>query len=115
MKKEFLDYVSDVVWAMSKAESFIEDMDYKAFSDDDKTVFAVIRALEIVGEAVKRIPDEIRVQCPQISWKAMAGMRDKLIHGYGNINLALVWETVKIQIPEIKPVFQQIIDDFSDE
>jgi uncharacterized protein with HEPN domain len=111
MKNEFLDYVTDVVDAMSKAESFIEGMEYESFVNDDRTIFAVIRSLEIVGEAVKKIPETIRRQYPQISWKAMAGMRDKLIHGYDNVNLVLVWETAKIRIPMVKPIFQQIIED----
>lgn len=114
MKEEFLDYITDALNAMTSAESFIEGMEFETFRNDNKTIFAVIRALEIVGEAVKRIPESIRQQYPQIPWKAMAGMRDKLIHGYGNVNLTLVWETITQKIPELRPMFQKIIEDYKD-
>ena len=111
MKEELLDYIEDAINAMVKAESFIEGMDFDTFSKDEKTIFAVIRALEVLGEAVKRIPDEIRERYAQIPWRAMAGMRDKLIHGYNQVNLVLVWETVKTHIPSVKPTFQEILED----
>lgn len=115
MKEDFLDFVNDALDAMTHAESFVAGMEYDAFSKDTKTIFAVIRALEIVGEAVKRIPENIREQYPQISWKAIAGMRDKLIHGYGNVNLNLVWETTTKKIPKTKPLFQKIIKDYTNQ
>ena len=111
MNEEFLDHIEDAINAMSKAETFIEGINFDSFSKDEKTIFAVIRALEVLGEAVKRIPNEIREQYAQIPWRAMAGMRDKLIHGYNQVNLALVWETVKTHIPSVKPTFQKILED----
>lgn len=72
---------------------FIDGMTFETFVRDDKTVFAVVRALEIVGEATKRIPASIRDQAPSIPWRAMAGMRDKLSHDYIGVNVAVVWKT----------------------
>ena len=82
MKEEFLDYIEDIIEAMDDAANFVKDMDYNSFLRDRKTVYAVIRALEIIGEAAKNVPIEIKNNYPQIPWKDMAGMRDKVIHEY---------------------------------
>jgi len=111
MKDVFLPYIRDIVDAMTKSQSFIDGMDYSAFEQDDKTVYAVIRALEVIGEASKGIPEAIRQQYPELSWRAMAGMRDKLIHAYDHVNLELVWETVSQQIPLILPLVEKILQD----
>ncbi len=109
MKREFLDYLDDIVNAMNKVEDFTKDMKYEEFIEDDKTTFAVIRALEIIGEAVKKMPPSIKKQYPQIPWKDMAGMRDKLIHEYFGVKTKVVWETIKQDIPPLKPLFQRIL------
>lgn len=109
MKREFLDYLDDIVNALNKVEDFTKDMKYEEFIEDDKTTFAVIRALEIIGEAVKKIPPSIKKQHPQIPWKDMAGMRDKLIHEYFGVKTKVVWETIKQDIPPLKPLFQRIL------
>ncbi|MEM2088322.1 MAG: DUF86 domain-containing protein [Thermoproteota archaeon] len=113
MKRIIKDYVNDVIDSMNKAMRFIEGMSYEQFIKDDKTVFAVVRALEIIGEAVKKIPEETRTKYPDIPWKGMAGMRDKVIHEYFGVNLKYVWETVKERIPELKPMFERILKDLS--
>ena len=114
MKDEYLVYIQDVVEAMSRVRFFISGMDSQTFEQDIRTVYAVTRALEIIGEACKRVPEEIRDQYPAISWRAMAGMRDRLIHGYNNVNLTLVWETVNTHIPTLLPLFEQIIEEHRD-
>jgi uncharacterized protein with HEPN domain len=85
---------------------------YDRFAADFMINFVVIRALEIVGEATKRLPASIRTQYPQVPWKDMAGMRDRIIHGYDNVDLQIVWSVVKSEIPRIKPVIQQILKDY---
>ena len=91
MKEEFLDYVEDIIKAMDDALSFVKGMNYNLFMKDTKTVYAVIRALEIIGEAAKNIPISVKNNYPQIPWKDMAGMRDKLIHEYFGVDLKRVW------------------------
>ena len=112
MSREFLDFIEDILDAMNKAEMLIEGIGYSQFESDFRTNFAVIRALEIIGEAAKRVPDEVRKQYPNIQWKAMAGMRDRIIHGYDNVDLQIVWDVVKRDIPDIKPTIVKILADY---
>lgn len=79
--------------------------------NDKKTVFAVTRAIEIIGEATKNIPDLLRKKYPQVPWKDMAGMRDKLIHEYFGIDVDVLWKTVTQDIPQLKALIQKVIDD----
>ncbi|MGA3060544.1 MAG: DUF86 domain-containing protein [Candidatus Bathyarchaeia archaeon] len=102
MKEEFLDYVEDIIKAMDDALSFVKGMDYDRFAKDRKTVYAVIRALEIIGEASKNLPSPIKARYSQIPWKDMAGMRDKVIHAYFGVDLKRVWNTVNVDIPSLK-------------
>ena len=111
MKDEFLDYVEDVLKAMDDALTFVKDMNYDAFVKDRKTVYAVIRALEIIGEATENIPTQIKTHYPEIPWKDIAGMRDKVIHAYFGVDLRRVWSTVNVDIPTIKPCFLKILID----
>lgn len=112
MSHEFLDYVEDIVDAMDKAEILVEEVTFEEFEADFRINFAVVRALEIVGEATKRLPMELRDEYPAIPWKDMAGMRDRIIHGYDNVHLQTVWDTVKNRIPIVKPQIQQILADY---
>jgi uncharacterized protein with HEPN domain len=112
MKKEFLDYVEDIIEAMEDAISFVKEMEYDDFAKDRKTVYAVVRALEIIGEAVKKVPLRVRNRYPRIPWKEIAGMRDKLIHEYFGVDLKRVWKTVKEDVPNLKPLFDEIQRDF---
>jgi uncharacterized protein with HEPN domain len=112
MKRDFLDYVEDIVNAMRSASTFIEGMTFRQFQRDQKTVFAAVRALEIIGEAVKKIPGPVRDRYPEIPWKDMAGMRDKLIHEYFGVNLPTLWNTIKKEIPKLEPQFERILRDY---
>jgi uncharacterized protein with HEPN domain len=112
MSNEFLDYVEDILDAMDKAELLIVDTTFEQFEADFRINFAVVRALEIIGEATKRLPTMFREQYPDIPWKDMAGMRDRIVHGYDVINLRIVWDTVKHRIPIIKPQILQVLEDY---
>ena len=112
MSHEFLDYVEDIADAMEKAEILLKGVTYNQFETDFRINFAVVRALEIVGEATKRLPMTLRDQYPGIPWKQMAGMRDRIIHGYDIVDLEIVWDVVRQDIPKIKPQIEQILRDY---
>ncbi len=96
------DYFNDIITTIDKIESFVGDISKDEFAVDEKTQFAVIRGLEIIGEAAKKIPRESQEEYPKVPWKELAGMRDKLIHAYFGVNIEIVWITVKKDLPEIK-------------
>ena len=97
------EYLADLEENLKRAVDFCAETTVELFEGDYRNQYAVIRALEIVGESAKRIPEGIRVRDPEIPLKAMAGMRDRLIHGYDSVNLALVWKTVRTTIPPLLP------------
>lgn len=81
-RRELADYLDDILTALADVEVFVSGIDYDTFAGDKKTVNAVIRSLEVLGEATKRIPASFRHRYPDILWNKMAGMRDVLIHDY---------------------------------
>jgi len=107
--RDYRIYLQDIVAAMESIEVFIEGLNFEMFQADDKTASAVIRKLEIIGEAVKQVPKEIRQKYPHIPWREMAGMRDKLIHFYFGVDYLLVWGAITNRIPEIKQEVQKIL------
>jgi uncharacterized protein with HEPN domain len=111
MTKEFIDYLEDIVKAMDDALSFVKNMNYDIFAKDTKTTYAVIRALEIIGEATKKVPSSVKTDYDQIPWKKMTGMRDKVIHEYFGVDLKRVWNTVNNDLPALKPLFEKILEE----
>ena len=99
MNREYSDFLKDMLDNAQRAIQFTKGMDYKSFAEDDKTVYAVIRAVEIIGEAAAKIPEEVRAQYPHIPWREVKGMRNKLAHHYFGINMEVVWQTVQEDLP----------------
>ncbi len=97
--------------AVVKAQGFVAGISYDDFATDDKTVFAVIRALEVIGEAAKRIPESVRLEFPGLPWRSMSGMRDKLIHEYFGINLRVIWKTVTEEVPALEPELRRVLSE----
>lgn len=110
-QRSYIDYVKDTLEAIEKAKMFVEGMSYEEFSRDDKTVYAVLRALEIVGEATKKIPQDEKEKYTEIPWREIAGIRDKLIHDYFGVNLLVVWKAVSEDLPMIEPLLKKMLAD----
>lgn len=94
-------YLGHILQALGRIEQFTKD-GRDVFMADVKTQDAVLRNMEVIGEAVKQLSDQLRAANPDIPWKRIAGMRDRLIHDYMGVNLELVWETVTQKLPELK-------------
>lgn len=93
---EFLHHIKDEInFCLSQTEG----KDYEIFSNDQILTRAVVRSLEIIGEAAKKIPPDFRSQFPLIAWKDISGMRDRLIHHYFGVDLEIVWNTIKDDLP----------------
>lgn len=111
-ERVYLDYVRDMSESAKKALEFVRGMEYEAFERDEKTQFAVVRALEIIGEASKKIPEDLRKDYPEIPWREIAGMRDKLTHDYIGVNLLVVWRTLQDDLPPLIEQLEAMIKDF---
>jgi uncharacterized protein with HEPN domain len=109
---DYTVYLHDMLDAIEKIEEFMVDIEnFDAFVMDDKTAFAVIRALEIIGEAAKSIPNSMRKKYTSVPWKDITGMRDKLIHQYFGVNLELIWKTVREDLAPLKETITQMAQD----
>jgi uncharacterized protein with HEPN domain len=113
-QRDIRDYLRDILSTIDLATSFVGNISFEEFQTDTKTTFAVVRALEIIGEATKNIPTSIRDQYPEVPWKGFAGMRDKLIHAYFGVNLEVVWETLQRDLPQLRPTIEQILRDLEE-
>lgn len=102
-------FLEDILESIQFIEEFTRDLDYSDFITDRKTFDAVVRNLEVIGEAAKNISDKIKSSNEDINWKGMAGMRDKLIHGYFGVDPEIVWETIQNRLPEIEIQIQTIL------
>ena len=95
-------YKQDILEAIAKIDSSVANLQYKAFIADVDIFDACVRRLEIVGEAVKRLSAEYKSNKPEVPWKEIAGFRDKAIHDYASLHAAIVWETIKTDLPQLK-------------
>jgi uncharacterized protein with HEPN domain len=112
-KREFLDYLADIQDASQNISQFISEMTWDEFALDQKTIYAVVRAFEIIGEAAKKVPLTVQKRHPKVPWKQMAGMRDKLIHEYFGVNHEALWKTAKEDIPPVQQLIAMVLEEES--
>jgi uncharacterized protein with HEPN domain len=103
-KRDYIFYIDDIIEAIGKIEKYIKELTFDEFDRDSKVVDAVIRNFEIIGEASKNMPTEVKKRYSDIPWKIMAGMRNKLIHEYFGINKKVLWKTIKEDLAGVKPL-----------
>ena len=108
-QREYLDFLRDILQEMNRIERFIAGMNREQFVNDEKTAYAVVRAIGIIGEATKNISQPIRRKHTNVPWKKMAGMRDVLVHGYFGVDIDIVWKTASQRLPALKPLNAKVI------
>ncbi len=110
-----IEFGNDILEAIQRISRYLGGLSYDDFLKDIKTQDAVIRNIEIIGEAAKGATEELRTKHPDIPWKSMAGMRDRLIHHYFGVNLDIVWQVISEELPPLAPELGQISKEAEDE
>lgn len=110
-EKDPRPYLDHIVESVNAIQEYTRDFSYQQFLDSRLIQDAVTRRIEIIGEAVKNLPASFREKYPNIPWKDIAGMRDKVIHKYFGVELAAVWKTVKEDIPNLEKDIPELIRD----
>lgn len=115
MKRDPRIFINDILECIAKIEKFVGDMNFEEFLKDEKTKSAVVRELEVIGEATKNIPKSIRERYKSVPWSQMAKTRDKMIHFYFGVDYEIAWKVVKERLPEIKPSIEKVLKDLKEE
>jgi len=110
-KREILLLLEDILEASKKILSYTSNMSFDDFIADDKTIDAVVRNFEIIGEAANRVPEDFKSEHPEVEWRRMTGLRNRIIHEYFGVDYAMVWKIKEENIPELGDFIQQAIDD----
>jgi uncharacterized protein with HEPN domain len=111
MSFESRDYLKHILAEANYLLGRSVDLTFEAFAADETLRRAFVRSLEIIGEATKKVPEEFRASHPTLEWRAMAGMRDRLIHDYFGVDYELVWDVVRNRIPKVRNEIESILKD----
>jgi uncharacterized protein with HEPN domain len=109
MPRDYKVYADDIIEAIGKIKRYTHGIDREEFSRDEKTFDAVIRNLEVIGEAIKKMPEDIRAKHPLVEWKKIAGLRDIVVHEYFGIDVEIVWDVVQHKLSPLETEIKQIL------
>lgn len=110
MKRSYRLFVEDILESVDKIERYVKGISYDNFVENEMIIDAVIRNLEVIGEASKNIPENIREQYTTIPWRRIIGLRNIMIHGYFGIDLSIIWEIITKNLPETKPSIVEMLN-----
>ena len=110
MPRDYRLYVDDILEAVKRIHGYVRDMDYKTFSSDLKTQDAVIRNLEIIGEAARHLSPEMTSREPTIEWPKIMGLRNILTHEYFGVNLAIIWDVVEHKLDPLAQACRNLLE-----
>lgn len=109
MSRNHKVYLEDILEAIRKIREFTDGLSLDGLSKDAKTLDAVIRNLEVIGEAVKCLPDDVRNRQPDVEWRKIAGLRDILIHEYFGINVEVVWDVLQHKLSTVEAAARKLL------
>jgi uncharacterized protein with HEPN domain len=110
-KRDWRLLVEDVLEAAEKIEQYTRGMDFETFASNSLVADAVIRNLMIVGEAARHVPPDVQARCPEIDWRRMNDMRNILIHAYAEVNLTIVWSTLRGHLPPAANRLRRLLEE----
>lgn len=103
--------IDDILEAAEKIGRYTAGLTYDEFAADEKVIDAVLRNVEIIGEAARHVPDEVTIRYPAVPWRRMRAMRNIVIHSYRRVDLKIVWDTLRSGVPELAPLLRQLLND----
>jgi len=109
MSKNYKVYLQDIKQAIAKIEKYTKNLTFTQFKNNELVIDGVVRNLEIIGEAAKKLPDNVKEKTPDVEWKKIAGLRDILIHEYFGVDLEIIWDIIKNKLPQLKQRINQTL------